>query len=324
MHQLVEINRNAPYFPDYDPAAGNLDQYFPQGIYKQDQIILNTNARFTPNFNIFGFYTWTNAKTDGSGGSLASNSLNLSHDYGRAQFDDHNRLFLIGNYTAPWGIRINPFLVANSGAPFDITVPTDLNGDKFLNDRPGVVDSSNCTANSTQYQQTTYGCLDINPSGNEKIIARNSGKGPAAVAVNLRLSKTFAIGPKVANGGGGNNGFGPGGGGPGGGGRGGGGGPGGGGPGGGFGPGGFGSGGGRPPGMGGNAVARKYSLNFSAQALNLFNNVDYGVPSGIVTPPGTLTDGEINRFGKSQSLAGQIFSSGSASRRIFLQAVFSF
>jgi hypothetical protein len=325
VHQLVEINRNAPYFPDYNAAAGNLDEYFPQGIFKQDQIILNTNARFSTNFNVFGFYTWTNAKTNGSGGSLASDSLNLAHDYGRAQFDVHNRLFLIGNYTAPWGIRINPFLVANSGAPFDITVPTDLNGDKFLNDRPGVVDTSNCTADSTRYQQTVYGCLDTTPTSGEKIIARNSGKGPAAVAVNLRVSKTFAIGPKVTGGGNNNNnGFGPGGGPGGGGGRGGGGGPGGGGPGGGFGPGGFGSGGGRPPGMGGNAVARKYSLNFSAQALNLFNDVDYGTPSGIVTPPGTLTSGEVNRFGQSQSLAGQIFSSGSASRRIFLQAVFSF
>jgi hypothetical protein len=321
VHQLVEINRNAPYFPDYDASAGNLYQYFPEGIYKQDQIILNTRARFSSNFNLFGFYTWTKARTDGSGGALASDSLNLSHDYGRAQFDTHNRLFLIGNYTAPYGFRVNPFLVANSGAPFDITVPSDLNGDKFLNDRPGVVDSSNCTADSTRYQQTSYGCLDITPASDEKIIARNSGKGPAAVAVNLRISRTFAIGPKVSNGATDNGGFGPP---PGGGRRGGGGGPGGGGPGGGFGPGGFGGGGGRPPGMGGNTIPRKFSLNISAQALNLFNNVDYGTPSGIVTPPGTLTDGEVNRFGKSQSLAGQIFSSGSASRRIFLQAVFSF
>jgi hypothetical protein len=327
VHQLVEINRNAPqFYPDGDIPAGNLYQYFPEGIYKQDQIILNTRATFTPNFNMFGFYTWTHARTDGSGGSIASDSTNLSHDYGRAQFDVHNRLFLVANYTGPWGIRVNPFLVANSGSPFDITSPIDVNGDKFLNDRPGVVDSSNCTANSTQYQQTAYGCLDINPSGNEKIIARNSGKGPASVAVNLRVSRTFGIGPKIKGGANDNGGFGPppGGGGGGRGGGGGPGGPGGGGPGGGFGPGGFGGGGGRPPGMGGTTIPRKYSLNISAQALNLFNNVDYGIPSGIVTPPGTLTGGEVNRFGKSQSLAGQIFSSGSASRRIFLQAVFSF
>ena len=323
VHQLTEINRNAPYMPTYSGETGNLYEYFPEGIYKQDQIILNTNARISPNFNMFGFYTWTKARTDGSGGSLASQSNNLSADYGRAAFDVHNRLFLVGSYTAPWGIRLNPFLVANSGAPFDINNPTDTNGDTFINDRPGVVDSANCTADSTRYQQTTYGCLDTTPVAGEKIIARNSGKGPAAIAVNLRVSRTFGIGPKVKSGASDNGGFGPPpGGGGGGGGRGGG--PGGGGPGGGFGPGGFGGGGGRPPGMGGTTIPRKFSLNLSAQAMNLFNNVDYGTPNGTVTPPGTLTAGEENRFGKSTSLAGQIFSSGSASRRIFLQATFSF
>jgi len=141
------------------------------------------------------------------------------------------------------------------------------------------------------------------------------GNGPAAVAVGLRVSRSFGIGPKLVsatasqdNGGGPP----PGGGGPpmGGGGGGGRGGPGGGGFGGGFG----GPGGGR----GGNAASnRRYSLNFSAQAMNLFNDIDYGSPSGTVIP-------ESDRFGKSTSLAGGMFSSGSAARRIFIQAVFSF
>jgi hypothetical protein len=56
-------------------------------------------------------------------------------------------------------------------------------------------------------------------------------------------------------------------------------------------------------------------LTFSAQALNLFNDIDYGQPAGNVTSP---------NFGKSTSLAGGIFSSGSAARRIFFQAVFQF
>jgi hypothetical protein len=71
-------------------------------------------------------------------------------------------------------------------------------------------------------------------------------------------------------------------------------------------------------------TARKYNLNFSVQALNLFNNIDYGTPNGTVIPPGLLTSGTTDTFGKSQSLQGGIFSQGSAARRIFLQAVFSF
>jgi hypothetical protein len=66
---------------------------------------------------------------------------------------------------------------------------------------------------------------------------------------------------------------------------------------------------------GGAASGRKYSLTFSAQALNLFNNIDYGGPNGVVGS---------RRFDQSTTLAGGIFSTGSASRRIFVQAIFAF
>jgi hypothetical protein len=49
--------------------------------------------------------------------------------------------------------------------------------------------------------------------------------------------------------------------------------------------------------------------------LNLFNDIDYGTPNGTVTAP---------NFGKSTNLAGGIFSTGSAARRVFGQVVFSF
>jgi hypothetical protein len=61
-------------------------------------------------------------------------------------------------------------------------------------------------------------------------------------------------------------------------------------------------------------TGRKYNLNFSVQALNLFNNIDRGTPIGIL---GT-------GFGQSRGLQGGIFSQGSAARRIFVQASFSF
>ena len=68
--------------------------------------------------------------------------------------------------------------------------------------------------------------------------------------------------------------------------------------------------------MGGIAnTGHKYSLNFSVQALNMFNNIDRGQPIGTVSSP---------NFGQSKSLANGIFSSGSAARRIFIQAAFSF
>ena len=41
----------------------------------------------------------------------------------------------------------------------------------------------------------------------------------------------------------------------------------------------LGSGGGHSFGQGTN-TGRKYSLTFSAQALNMFNDIDYGTPNG--------------------------------------------
>jgi len=82
--------------------------------------------------------------------------------------------------------------------------------------------------------------------------------------------------------------------------------------------------------MGGmSGTGHKYSLNFSVQALNLFNNIDYGQPSGNLIPTLDSTTnlyGPGSRFEKSSSLANGVFSSptSSAARRIFFQAAFTF
>jgi hypothetical protein len=86
-----------------------------------------------------------------------------------------------------------------------------------------------------------------------------------------------------------------------------------GGPGGGLGPRGLSGGGGGPGGQSG--VNHRYNLSFSVQALNLFNDINLAPPTGTLGTP---------NFGKSNAMAGQIYSSGSASRRIFLQAIFTF
>ena len=70
--------------------------------------------------------------------------------------------------------------------------------------------------------------------------------------------------------------------------------------------------------MGGMAsTGRKYSLNFSAQALNVFNDINLGTPVGQITA---------KSFDHSTSLAGGMFSSpgSTASRRIFFTAAFQF
>jgi hypothetical protein len=239
-------------------------------------------------------------------------------------------LFLMGNYTGPWGISFSPYMIAQSGKPFNITTNNDLTGDSFFNDRPSF---ASATSIANDVVHTSFGSFDTVPQPGEIVIPNNLGNGPAAVAVNLRISRTIGIGPKLASAAGQNNAAGgPGGGGPGG--PGGGmGGIGGGGGGGGRGGGGGGMrGGGGGGGRGGASAANtghKYSLNFSVQALNLFNDIDYGQPNGTVIPtldPITGLYGPGSRFDKSTSLARGVFSSptSSAARRIFIQASFSF
>jgi len=329
IHQLATINGN-PYKqlpgtfiynsttgPRQNPNLGIVDQFYPEAVFKENQMIVNMNARFTPNLSLTGFYTFAVANSDDAAGT-ASNSYNLSQDYGPAGFVARNQLFMIGNYTGPWGITFNPFLIAQAGKPFNITTTNDLTGDDFLNDRPSFATSASPVAGDVV--QTSFGKLDTVPQPGEQLIPMNLGKGPAAVAVNLRVSRSFGIGPKVeANAVGGPRGGGSGGGG------------------GGFGGGGFGGPGGggsgsRGGGIGGGGTAntgRKYSLTFSAQALNLFNDIDYGQPNGTLEPTLDTTTGQYvpdSRFGQSTGLAGGVFSGagGAAARRVFFQAAFTF
>jgi hypothetical protein len=308
---------NSTTGPRPNPSLGPVDETFPEAVFKENQLIVNVNARLKPTLSFTGFYTANFA--DGDTGT-ASNSYDLKQDYGRAAFIRRNMVFLMGNYTGPWGITFNPFLIAQAGRPFNVTTNADLTGDDFFNDRPAYAASSaSCGSDSPEFVTTSLGCLDVDPQSGEKLLPANIGNSPASVALNLRVSRSFGIGPKLqgqngAAGPGGQHQGGPGGpmggyGGPGGGGRGGGG-------------GGYG-----PPAAN---TGRKYSLTFSAQALNLFNDINYGTPSGSISPePVTGSSSEYGpgpRFDKSTSLAGGIFASpsGSASRRIFFQAAFNF
>jgi len=314
--QLLSINANAPFpgttcYPNCPtPANGNLYQYVSEGVFRQNQLIVNTNIRAGTKLQLFGYYTLNYAKSDAGGvSSFASNSYDISQDYGRSSFDTRHRLFLGGSIAMPYAIRLSPFMVASSGSPFNITSGNDLNGDSIFNDRPGLVSTATCptvvnpAAGSSVYC-TPLGTFDAAPTPGEKITPIYYGTGPTHVTLNLRLSKTFGFGPKLKPGGSGqrNQGDGPGGGG-GGGGRGGGG------------PRGplFGGGGG--PMMGSAASDRRYSLTLSASARNVFNKVNFGNPGGVLGSP---------FFDRFNSLQGGPFSTGVAVRRIDLQASISF
>jgi hypothetical protein len=311
VHQYYSDNINA-YLPNtYDPAMGtgtrpngideNIYQYRSGGVYNQNQFVFNYSVH-ARRLSLFGFYMVNFAKADTSGPTyFPSNQFDPGADYGRSTFDVRNRFLLGGNIQARYGISFSPMLVTNSGTPYNITIGQDLNGDNQFNDRPAFATSS-----SANIVHTPYGTFDLSPAWDQERIPYNYGTGPGQFSMNMRMSKSFGIGPKVEGGPTGAFG-GPGGGPPPGGG------PGGGPPGGGLGPGGLSRSGG-PPRMD-QAVSRRYSLTFAAMVRNVFNNVNLAQPVGVLESP---------KFGQSTALAGGFFSSQSANRSIDLQLNFNF
>ncbi len=301
--QFISQNINAPLSYDLaDPCASrplgtcqNVYQYESAGEFNQQQLIANTNIRGGKFFNVFGFYTlnYANSNTSGSG-SFPSQPYNISADYGRAAFSVRQRLVMGGSLNLKFRTTLSPFVIWNTGQPFNITTGKDSNGDSIFNDRPSF--ASNPNGPGVLYYEGTY--LNPTPLPGETIIPINYGTGPGAFTFNLRVSKTFGFGKagggEVASSSGGH---GPGGHGPGGG------------PGGGPGP--F----GRMGMGGGGGSSSRYSLTFTAQIRNLFNNVNLASPVGNMSSP---------VFGLSNSLAGGPFGSSAANRRIDFQVRFGF
>jgi len=279
-------------------------RYASEGVFRQNQLIVNSNVRVGTKVQLFGFYTLNYANSDTGGvSSFASNSYDISQDYGRASFDTRHRLFLGGSLALPYSLRLSPFLIASSGNPFNIVTSDDLNGDYIFNDRPAFVSSATCpnpgTTTGTTYCTPLGTFADALPLAGQKATAINYGTGPAHFVLNLRLTKTIGFGPKLKGGSSNQN---QGQGGP----------PGGGG--GGRGPRGtvFGT----APQMGGGASSdRRYTVTFGVSARNALNNVNLANPAGVLGS---------RFFDTSNALQGGPFSSGTSVRRIDLIATFNF
>jgi hypothetical protein len=306
---------NAPDVPAYPYSVGPppnpyIFQYASAGVFRQNQLIASFNVQAGAKVSLHGYYSLNFANSDPigstSGGSFTTNFPSDPHDialdYGRASFAIRNRVFFGGTVALPRGFRLSPFMVFNSGSPYNVTVGQDLAGDLQFNVRPEFAPSPTGACVSP-----LAACHYTVPAGNVPYtpIPINYLTGPDQFTLNLRLSKTFGFGPEIhsntsqsgsspsghnpvahAGGGGGGGGVG------------------------------FGGGRGGPGGMfGGGATNRRYNLTLSVNARNALNNVNPGVPIGVYTS---------QDFGKSVSLAGGPFSTAAANRKIELQATFSF
>lgn len=298
-----------------DPTVGNVFEYESNGTLVQNQFIANFRTMLSASFTLFGNYRlgFANGDTDGTG-TFPAYTYDLSGETGRSAFDIRHSFVIGGNFNLPWGgISLSPFIIANSGRPFNITKGVDTNLDTLYTERPTFAElGAKC---SLLGLTTTY--CDIAGRNPSDIIPRNFGDGPGFFSVNLRVGKTFGFGgpdakTQAAATQGGQQGAGASGGNRGGGNRGGGN------------RGGgarvAGPGGGGPSGFGGsNEVRKPYNLNVGLNFNNLLNTVNFGNPVGSLNS---------FRFGQSTSTSGGFGGfggggGGTANRRVELQMRFS-
>jgi hypothetical protein len=302
---------------------GNVFQYESTGRSTQNQFIVQVNHSLTRTASINAFYVLskTNSDTDGTG-TFAANPYDFSGEYGRSSQDVRHRFVMFGSFRLPWGVSLNPFVIVSSGAPFNITLGKDLNGDTLYTERPSFAPAgADCSA--VNIKCTAFGNFNLTPAAGETLIPRNFGRGPSSLTTRLGLSKTFGFGKEAATaqnsrrGGddGGDRGAGggrPGGAIPGiGGGR----------PGGGQGRGGGGGDRGFGGGGGGGDQSRRYSLTFSINIQNVLNHTNLGRPTGNLT---SSLFGQSNAGGGNFGGFGGGGGGGPFNRRIDAQVRFNF
>jgi hypothetical protein len=133
------------------------------GLLRSNALIASLQGRIKKAVKFKAQYTLSRSD-DNTDGPLAlpADSRDLGPEWGRSSFDTRHRFVLAGTSDLPAAFRLGVMVVANSGAPFNITTGSDDNGDGVANDRPPGV-------------------------------TRNTGEGPGFMQTDLRLSKVFTF-----------------------------------------------------------------------------------------------------------------------------------
>jgi len=292
VHLLDLRNINAPiggFYPYGDASIRLLTES--AGVSSVNQIMVNTNINYKK-LTLFGYYALSYGKDDNEG--QPADPYDLRAEWGPSSWGDIRHRAVFGA-TVPlkWKFTLFPFLIANSGQPYNITTGFDPNNTGFPAARPALLNGAtadSCTGASLLYA-AGFGCFDLMPPASVPTVGHNFGRGPADVNLVLRVSRTWSFGGE------GNSG-----------------------------PAqqttssGHGIGSGPPPGMFNSNSGRRYNITISASTLNLLNHPNFAPPDGDLSSP---------YFGQYRSLGGLIvLSHGGAlstyNRKIDLQIKFSF
>ena len=202
LHLLRSQDINAPLLRTYNPLVpgsgvfplgrpGPVFQMESSGLYNQNQLIAFLNSRYSKSLSFSAAYVLNYARSDTDGlGTFPAKPYDFTGEYGQASTDVRHRITFNGTINTKWNIRLSPFVVIQSGPPFDITIGRDLYGTTLFNARPGIA----IDPTKPGLIQTKYGLLDPNPTLSQPTVARNFGRGPGQLMLNLRVQKIFEFG----------------------------------------------------------------------------------------------------------------------------------
>lgn len=199
------VNINAPLGGTYNPLvpasgvrplgnpAGNILESQSNGRSISDSLNVALNGTLHK-VSFWTQYSLNKARSGNSGTSGAAfDAYDFSHEWGRATYDVRHRFYGGANYQTKSGFSVNTFIVASSGAPFNITTGHDTNGDTFFTERPAFATDPN----KVGVIVTPFGALDPNPLPGQTIIPKNLGRGPSFFSVNFGLGKTYKFGRAI-------------------------------------------------------------------------------------------------------------------------------
>jgi hypothetical protein len=169
------------------------------GIFNQNMLLVNFNSRPARGIAIFGNYSLMSINSDVDNSGSPSDPYDFKLDYGRSVLERRSRFQLVGSLPAPMGFRLNPFVIVQSGAPYNMVIGEDLNGDTLQLQRPAF--ATDLTRSSVRVTQ--FGAFDIDPEAGQTIVPRDYLTGAGLVSLNLRLARTFGFGSRTGGGGGG-------------------------------------------------------------------------------------------------------------------------
>ena len=171
-----------------DPRYARVLQYESTGQLRRHEVTSGWRWNRDDRGNLFANYSYIHGRSDTDGRTtLPADGSRLDREFGPTAGDRAHLANFGAHFTLPSELFVSPYVTAASGHVFNITTGFDNNGDGVFADRPAIVAPGTPGA-----IQTPYGTFLAEPAADGRIVARNAGREPALLRVDLRVARAFA------------------------------------------------------------------------------------------------------------------------------------